>query len=61
MLSDGAAAFLLSNKKNENGINLRVEWLEGVSYANEMEACMYMGSEKLADGTLKSYMDYSSR
>ncbi len=59
MLSDGAAAFLLSSKKNDAGLNLRVEWLEGVSYANHMEACMYMASEKLADGTLKSYMDYT--
>jgi 3-oxoacyl-[acyl-carrier-protein] synthase-3 len=59
MLSDGASAFLLSDKKNENGFSLRIEWVEGVSYANEMEACMYMGSEKLPDGTLKSYMDYT--
>ena len=59
MLSDGAAAFLLADKKNEAGINLRIEWLEGVSYANEMEACMYMASDKQADGTLKSYMDYA--
>jgi 3-oxoacyl-[acyl-carrier-protein] synthase III len=59
MLSDGAAAFLMSDKKNETGISLRVEWLEGVSYANQMEACMYSASEKQADGTLKSYMDYS--
>lgn len=57
MLSDGASAFLLSDKKNENGFSFRVEWLEGISYANEMEPCMYMGSEKLKDGTLKSYMD----
>jgi len=61
MLSDGAAAFLLSDKKNENGFSLRVEWLEGVSYANEMEACMYMGSEKMPDGSLKSYMDFSPK
>lgn len=59
MLSDGAAAFLMSDKKNENGISLRVEWLEGVSYANQMEACMYSASEKMTDGTLKSYMDFS--
>jgi 3-oxoacyl-[acyl-carrier-protein] synthase III len=59
MLSDGAAAFLLADKKSETGLSLRIEWLEGVSYANEMEACMYMASEKLADGVLKSYMDYS--
>ncbi|MFI5155902.1 MAG: beta-ketoacyl-ACP synthase III, partial [Chitinophagales bacterium] len=59
MLSDGASAFLLTDKKNENGFSLRVEWIEGVSYANEMEACMYMGSEKMKDGRLKSYMDYT--
>lgn len=59
MLSDGASAFLLSDKKNETGLNLRIEWLEGVSYANQMEVCMYMGSDKLKDGSLKSYMDYT--
>jgi 3-oxoacyl-[acyl-carrier-protein] synthase-3 len=59
MLSDGAAAFLMSDKKNDSGLSLRVDWIEGVSYANEMEACMYMASEKMADGTLKSYMDFT--
>jgi 3-oxoacyl-[acyl-carrier-protein] synthase III len=59
MLSDGAASFLISDKKNETGISLRVDWIEGFSYANELEACMYMGSEKLKDGTLKSYLDYT--
>jgi 3-oxoacyl-[acyl-carrier-protein] synthase-3 len=59
MLSDGASAFLISDKKNENGISLRVDWIEGFSYANELETCMYMGSDKLDDGTLKSYLDYA--
>jgi len=59
MLSDGASAFYLTDKKNEQGFSLKVEWIEGVSYANEMEACMYMGSEKLADGTLKGYLDFT--
>ncbi|MDP4148385.1 MAG: beta-ketoacyl-ACP synthase III [Bacteroidota bacterium] len=59
MLSDGAAAFLMSDKKNDSGLSLRVDWIEGVSYANEMEACMYMASEKMPDGTLKSYMDFT--
>jgi len=58
MLSDGAAAFLLSDKKNDTGISLKVEWLDGFSYANELPACMYMGSDKNEDGTLKSYLDY---
>jgi 3-oxoacyl-[acyl-carrier-protein] synthase-3 len=59
MLSDGAAAFLMSDKINEKGINLRIEWLDGVSYANKIEPCMYMASEKLEGGVLKSYMDYT--
>jgi len=59
MLSDGASAFLMTNQKNESGLSLRVDWVDGVSYANEVEACMYMGSTKGADGTLKSYLDYT--
>ena len=59
MLSDGAGAFLMSSEKNENDINLRVEWLEGVSYAHEIKPCMYMASEKMEDGNIKSYMDYT--
>lgn len=57
MLSDGAGAFLVEDKPNKDGISLKVEWIEGCSFANEEEACMYMGSEKLEDGTLVSYKD----
>jgi 3-oxoacyl-[acyl-carrier-protein] synthase-3 len=59
MLSDGASAFLMSDKPNENGLSLRLDWIEGVSYANEMETCMYMGGEKMSDGTLKGFMDFT--
>ena len=38
---------------------MRIVWIEGVSYANEMEACIYMGAEKQKDGTLKGFMDYT--
>jgi 3-oxoacyl-[acyl-carrier-protein] synthase-3 len=59
MLSDGASAFLMSDKPNNNGLSLRMEWIEGVSYANEMETCMYMGGEKMNDSTLKGFMDFT--
>jgi 3-oxoacyl-[acyl-carrier-protein] synthase III len=59
MLSDGASSFLLSDKKNETGFSLRIEWIEGVSYANIREACMYMGAEKEESGKLKGYLDFS--
>lgn len=59
MLSDGASAFLMADKPNPDGLSLRVEWIEGASFANEMETCMYMGGEKMEDGTLKGFMDYT--
>lgn len=59
MLSDGASAFLLSDKPNEDGLSLRIDWIEGVSYANEMETCMYMACEKQPDGTVKSYLEFT--
>lgn len=59
MLSDGAATVQLSNTKNENGISLRIDGLDGVSYAHMIEPCMYMAAEKLSGGVLKSYMDYT--
>jgi 3-oxoacyl-[acyl-carrier-protein] synthase III len=59
MLSDGASAFLMSDKPNPNDISLRIDWIEGVSYANEMDTCMYMGGEKMEDGTLKGFMDFT--
>ncbi len=59
MLSDGASAFLLSDEPNANGLSLRVDWIEGASYANEMETCMYMACEKQPDGTVKSYLDFT--
>ncbi len=58
MLSDGAAVFMLEDQKSAEGFSLRIDWVEGISFANEIEPCMYMASEKMEDGTLKSYMDY---
>ena len=59
MLSDGAGAFLLENQpKGKNP--LRIEWMEGYSYAHEIEACMYAGGDKLEDGFLKPWSEYPS-
>lgn len=59
MLSDGAGAALLSDKKVEGQLNLRIDWIDIVSYANELEACMYAGAEKI-DGQLKSWTRYTA-
>ena len=52
MLSDGAGAVLLEPQAKSEGLSLRIDWILQRSYANEMDACMYSGSTKTADGQL---------
>ncbi len=59
MLSDGAGAFLLENEPKGN-LPLKIEWMEGYSYAHEIEACMYAGSDKLDNGFLKPWSEFPS-
>ena len=58
MLSDGAGAALLQDKPNENGLSLKIEWIESRSYANEYETCMYSASDKREDGSVKSWKEF---
>src|SRR5690606_11610054 len=59
MLSDGAGAFLLQNEP-KGDFPLKIEWMEGYSYAHEIESCMYAGGDKLEDGFLKPWSEYTS-
>lgn len=59
MLSDGAGAALLQNTANDNGISLRIDWLETSSYASELEPCMYAGATKNEDKTLTGWSDHA--
>lgn len=49
MLSDGAGAMLLQNKPNEEGLSLKIDWIDILSYAGEMPTCMYSGCEVKCD------------
>lgn len=59
MLSDGAGAVLLEAEPNGQ-TPLKIEWMEGYSYAFELETCMYAGGDKLEDGSIKPWTEYSS-
>lgn len=59
MLSDGAGTFLLESKPSTDGISLEIGWMEGISFANEMEVCMYMGADFDENRNLISYKDYT--
>ena len=52
MLSDGAGAAYLSNRKNADRISLRVDWIENISYAGELETCQFGGGVKTKDGEI---------
>ncbi len=59
MLSDGGGAVWMSAEPNAKSISLKIEWIVQKSYANELDACMYAGCEKLEDGSLKGWREYS--
>ncbi|MCW2294638.1 3-oxoacyl-[acyl-carrier-protein] synthase-3 [Pseudomonas sp. BIGb0408] len=59
MLSDGAGAVLLQNHPNASGLSLRVDWLDILSFADQMPACMYAGAD-MEDGSLRGWSRYDA-
>ncbi len=55
MLSDGAGAVLVSNRPRDDGLSLKIEWLDVISYSHACETCMYAGGVKTADGGLRGW------
>jgi 3-oxoacyl-[acyl-carrier-protein] synthase III len=55
MLSDGAGAVLLEPEPRPGHTSLRIDWIDLVSYAGEIETCMYAGGVKQADGSIKGW------
>ncbi len=52
MLSDGAGAAFLSARPNAHRISLKIDWIDHVSYAGELDTCMYAGGVKNGDGSV---------
>jgi len=55
MLSDGAGAAFLSDRPTSDRISLRVDWIDHVSYAGELDVCMYGGGCKDSDGRVTGW------
>ncbi len=60
MLSDGAGAVFLSGEKNKDRISLKIDWIENISYAGQLETCMYAGGVKNEDGTMTGWRQTES-
>ncbi len=59
MLSDGAGACLIQNQPNYQGISLRVDWIESISYSNAYPLCMYAGQNDTNEQSWMNYPSYS--
>ncbi|WP_282159831.1 beta-ketoacyl-ACP synthase III [Ulvibacterium marinum] len=57
MLSDGSGAVLLEPDP-KGKVPLKIEWMEGYSYAFELEACMYAGGDKEENGHLRPWSEF---
>jgi 3-oxoacyl-[acyl-carrier-protein] synthase-3 len=60
MLSDGAVAALVQDKPNDNGISLKIEWIDVKSFANELDTCMYAGCVKNEDGSTTGWRELNN-
>ena len=60
MLSDGAGAFVLENKKSNTGVSLKIEWIEIKSHANEFPVCMFTGKTDNTNEGEQTWLDYPS-
>jgi 3-oxoacyl-[acyl-carrier-protein] synthase-3 len=60
MLSDGAGAVLLEHRRPADRVSLKIEWIDQLSFANELDTCMYAGAVKNEDRSLRGWRDFGS-
>ena len=60
MLSDGAGAMVLEDRKNAKGLSLKIEWIELTSHAHEFPPCMYTGKNNNRNFEEQTWLDYDS-
>ncbi len=60
MLSDGAGAIYLSSRPPRARTALRVEWIDQLCFAGELETCMYGGGLKGEDGRMAGWRQIES-
>lgn len=61
MLSDGAGAIYLDNRPYEDGVTLKLDWVDMESNANVLPACMIAGADFRIDGSITSWKSYDGQ
>lgn len=59
MLSDGAGAVWLQDRPNAGGLSLRIDWIDILSFADQMPPCMYAGAE-MEEGGLTGWSRFDA-
>ncbi len=60
MLSDAAGAAFMTGKKPTGNTSLKIDWIENISFAGEMETCMYSGAKKNSGGSITGWREFES-
>ncbi|RTZ97605.1 MAG: hypothetical protein DSY89_10685 [Deltaproteobacteria bacterium] len=60
MLSDGAGAVFISGRPADGRISLRIDWIDQISYAGQIDTCMYAGGAKEPDGSIAGWRQTES-
>lgn len=58
MLSDGAGALVLENKRAEKGLSLKIEWIDLESHAHKFPLCMFTGKNDNNNEDEPTWLDY---
>jgi 3-oxoacyl-[acyl-carrier-protein] synthase-3 len=56
-LSDGAGAVLMEHAPRGKTC-LRVDWVESISFANELDVCMFGGCQRQSNGIVQSFHNF---
>ncbi|MBA4389750.1 MAG: hypothetical protein C0399_02280 [Syntrophus sp. (in: bacteria)] len=60
MLSDAAGAVFITQDRISDRPALKIDWIENISFAGEMETCMYAGAKKNNDGSITGWREFPS-
>ncbi len=60
MLSDGAGAMVLQSKPKQQGLSLRLEWIDLRSHAHHYPVVMYTGKNNNQEENEPTWLDYAS-
>jgi 3-oxoacyl-[acyl-carrier-protein] synthase-3 len=60
MLSDGAGAAFVAPVPAPGRLSLRIDWIDHLSFAGDLDTCMYAGAVKNGDGSITGWREFDT-